>query len=185
MKTVGIYGGSFSPVHSGHMAVACAVIRQNLADEVWFMPCRRNPLKATEPGLEDAERLSLLKKALDYHKHETEGRLRLSELELEMPAPSYTRDTLRRLVLEHPDYKFRLICGADSYLDFHKWKDWKWIEENFDPIVYPRPGYEISNIDNHWTYLRGVEETDISSSEIRRAYEEGTVRTDMMPWLKN
>lgn len=184
MRTIGIFGGSFSPVHTGHLNVALGALRQRLAEEVWLMPCRRNPLKDGGELMADSKRLDLLKKAVGYYKEETEGRIRICDMELSMPMPSYTSDTLRRLQSNYPDCNFRLICGADSYLGFKRWKDWQWIEENFNPVVYPRPGYEIEELRPNWTMLEGVTLSDISSTRLRQLQETGDELQNYMPWIK-
>lgn len=184
MTTVAVFGGSFSPVHSGHINVASQILKLGLADEVWLMPCRLNPLKDKKELMGDEERLGLLRMAEDYCREKGVKGLRVSEVELSMPEPSYTCHTLRRLREENPDKEFRLVCGADSYLDFEKWKDYKWIEENFSPIVYPRPGYETGPLRPGWTRLENVKEIEVSSTRIRDRIASGDVPFDMMPWLK-
>ena len=141
MSAVGVLGGSFSPVHKGHLEVARTVVERGLVDEVWLMPCRRNPLKDGSTTMPDAERLRLLNKAADYYNGLMEREaVMVKDTELGMPEPSFTADTLRKLSVEYPGIELRLITGADSYINFNRWKEWRWIEANFRPIVYPRPG---------------------------------------------
>lgn len=183
MKTTAVFGGSFSPVHTGHMAVARGVVERGLADDVWLMPCRRNPLKAAVL-MDDISRLRLLRQAADYTNRRLGGeRIKVSELELEMPAPSYTSETLKALTEKYPDRGFRLVVGADSYLDFHRWRNWEWIVENFAPIVYPRPGQTIGTLEPGWTLLGGVEEVDISSTRLREMIKSNQPAVEYMPWI--
>lgn len=170
-------------MHRGHLAVARGILGAKLADEVWLMPCRRNPLKDGSTTMADDERLHMLRKAADYYNsRETDGRLKITDIELAMPEPSYTCDTLRRLCRENPDTEFRIAVGADSYMEFGKWKEWEWIEGNFRPIVYPRPGYEIGEVRPQWTLLEGVEEVDVSSTRIREKMRNGEPLAEEMPW---
>lgn len=161
------------------MAVARSVVEGGYADEVWMMPCRRNPLKTDSDPWDPCRRIRLIEEAVCYY---SDDRIKVSRQELEMPEPSYTVDTLRSLMEKYPDFHFRLIVGADSYLNFNKWKDWKWIEANARPIVYPRPGYHIESLRPRWTELKGVGLHDISSSQIREMIEEGKDVEKWMPW---
>lgn len=184
MKTVAVFGGSFSPVHKGHMEVATGILHEGIADEVWLMPCRKNPLKEGTVQMQDAERLDLLKRAIDFFSPSAgEGKLRIEPLELGMELPSYTYRTMQRLTEIYPDVRFRLVVGADSYLEFKKWKEWEWLEENFSPVVYPRPGYPVGNVGNRWTLLDGVKIFDISSTFIRERLRKGEDVSEFMPWM--
>lgn len=181
---IAVFGGSFSPVHIGHMAVASTILERKLADEVWMMPCRLNPLKTENELWSDEDRLALLEKAAEY-RNGISGKknIRISRHELSLPSPSYTVTTFKSLMAKYPEAGFRLVAGADSYLDFTRWRDWEWIEENCRPIVYPRPGFPINNLRPGWTLLEGVTLHDVSSSDIRKMLESGKVDGDLMPWL--
>ena len=186
MSTVAVFGGSFSPVHTGHLAVAEGLVRSGLADEVWLTPCRKNPLKTGPCLMSDEERVNLLGEAISFMENtrkDLKGKLKISEIELGMEIPSYTIKTLERLSEEYPSHTFRLAVGADSYLDFEKWRDWERIEKRFAPVVYPRPGYEIGNLREGWTRLENVEEIDISSTELREKMSKGSDTSEYMPWL--
>lgn len=183
MAEIALFGGSFSPVHIGHMEVARGILDRSLADEVWMMPCKKNPLKDSSL-LDDDTRVNLLRKAVDHiRKTNKEYKIEISDIEYQMPSPSYTVDTLARLQELYPEHKFRLAVGADSYLDFHKWKNWEWIESNFHPIVYPRPGYPIAELRKGWTLLDSVKTVDISSTEVRNLLAERRDCMEWMPWL--
>ncbi|MCH5213884.1 MAG: nicotinate-nicotinamide nucleotide adenylyltransferase [Muribaculaceae bacterium] len=169
MKQVAVFGGSFAPVHRGHISVATALIEKGLADEVWLVPCRLNPLKAEMP-MADVDRLQALRKAAGiYNAVKKAELLKVNEVELSMPSPSYTIDTLRKLQELYPKMQFRVVMGADSYLQFHRWKSHEEILKDFAPIVYPRPGFEVSAPEPGWTLLSGVETFDISSTALRRS----------------
>lgn len=186
MPVTAVFGGSFSPVHLGHMQVARTVVSDGLADEVVMMPCRRNPLKNGKELLPDGERLNLLRSAISYYDKAAPGgnsHISVSGLEFEMPDPSFTVNTLRLLIKLNPGHTFRLVVGADSYISFSLWKDWQWIESNCSPIVYPRPGYDIDTVRKGWTLLEGVKETDISSTRLREILAAGGDVSSYMPWI--
>lgn len=173
-------------MHAGHIEVVGGILANGLADKVWIMPCRRNPLKEGSETMEDEKRLNLIRQAIKYGEAKDRwkpGQVELNDMELSMPEPSYTCDTLEALRKERPDVSFRLVVGADSYLQFDRWKNHEWIERNFHPVVYPRPGYDIEEVKPSWTLLRGVRETPVSSTELRESIRKGTINTDMMPWI--
>lgn len=186
-KRVGIFGGTFSPVHLGHISVAREVLAKGLVDEVWMMPCRRNPLKDDGSEFSDSLRIDLLHKAIEYAKLENDGELPVfvNSMELSMPEPSYTWKTMSELQKMHPDCSFRLIIGGDSYANFASWVKNEWLAENFSPIVYPRPGYEIGQPREGFTILEDIVTYDISSSDIRKKIREGEDVSKYMPWIGN
>lgn len=161
-------------MHEGHLAVAEGVISKKMADAVWILPCRRNPLKEEAPAYSDSERVELIKKAIlemERSGRVNPGAIKVDEIEYTMPEPSYTCDTLRELQRRYPEHDFRLVVGGDTYKEFDRWKESRWIEENFSPIVYPRPGYEITETRPEWTLLSGVKTVDISSTQIRNKHK--------------
>lgn len=184
MARIALFGGSFSPVHIGHMEVAKGILCQSLADEVWMMPCRQNPLKDGAGLMDDETRKKLLEKAAKYYEDMTgENKIKVIDIELGMPVPSYTADTLLRLTEIYPAHEFRLVVGADSYLGFSRWKDSELLEKNYNPIIYPRPGYHIEMPRPGWTKLENVRQTDISSTKIRELMEKGADCRQWMPWI--
>lgn len=135
-------GGSFNPVHIGHLLLADYMVQFTDLDEVWMMLSPRNPLKAACPnGPTDLQRLAMLEIACSHVE-----RVKATDVELSMPVPSYSVNSLRKLSQEYPDVDFRLIIGSDNWLIFDKWKDYKEIIEKFSPIIYPRPGYELAGL---------------------------------------
>ena len=163
MKRIGIFGGSFNPIHLGHIALAQAVLRQCALDEVWLMVSPQNPLKRNDADLlEGVEGV----KACDY--------------EFRLPKPSYTWNTLQHLSKDYPDYQFSLLIGGDNWAHFQRWRNWQEIMEHHEVIVYPRDSYP-GTID--------VPLLDVSSTEIRqrvRAGEsiEGLVPESIVPLVK-
>ena len=137
-KTIGILGGSFNPVHAGHMMLASYLSQWGYVDEVWLTLSPRNPLK--EPGdlLPDMKRLSMLNIAV-----KGATKIDICDIELTMPKPSYTINTLELLRERYPDYKFKLIIGSDNWRIFDQWRDAQRILDEFGVIVYLRPGYPV------------------------------------------
>lgn len=142
---IGVFGGSFNPVHNGHVAVARAAVEAGLVDKVLMVLSPLNPLKTKpEDLLDDEVRFEMLRLACKPYRE-----LEACDIELSMPRPSYTIDTLRRLSALHPADSFRLIIGADNYAIFSKWRDYQEILAKYAPIVYPREGFPMpgGNVD--------------------------------------
>ena len=167
--TVGIYGGSFDPIHTGHAMVANFVAQCNVVDEVRIMVSRRNPIKQNSPVATDEERLEMASLVASACEN-----VKVEDVEMSMPAPSFTIDTLRRLKTENPEHDFKIIIGSDSLEKFHLWKDHDLILKDFGVIVYPRPGYPLPSIETEgMTFLNGAPEFSISSSLIREYVASG------------
>lgn len=173
--TVGILGGSFNPVHIGHLMLASYFTQWGLVDEVWLTLSPRNPLK--EPGqlLPDLKRLDMLNIAI-----KGASKLDICDLELTMPRPSYTIRTLDELKERYPDYQFKLIIGSDNWQGFDKWRMPERILEDFGVMVYRRPGYPIDH------EADGMEVVDapllnISSTFVRNALARGRDMNYFLP----
>ena len=135
---VGLYFGSFNPIHNGHLIIAQTVVEAARLDEVWFVISPQNPFKQNKNLLHEFDRYDMVKLAI-----EDNDRFRVSDIEFNMPKPSYTIDTLVYLGEKHPGKNFRLIIGGDNLKVFPKWKNSQKIIEEFGLIVYPRPGSKI------------------------------------------
>ena len=136
---IGVFGGSFNPVHIGHVMLASYLKQFEGFDEVWLMLSPLNPLKANSTELiPDVTRLKMLDIALKG----AEG-IKVSDIELSMPRPSYTINTLRYLAKRYPRHTFKLIIGSDNWKIFSQWKDSEAIIRDFGVVVYPRPGYPV------------------------------------------
>ncbi len=134
----GIFGGSFNPIHIGHLILANYLCEFEDIDELWFMVSPQNPLKQQADLLEDSKRLELVNIAIkDYPKFYA------SDFEFQLPRPSYTINTLDALKSAYPDHLFYLIIGADNWQYFPKWKDSRRLIDENKILVYPRPGIEI------------------------------------------
>lgn len=168
-KAIGIFGGSFNPIHIGHLALANYLCEFASLDEVWFMVSPLNPLKPGGELLPDARRLELVKLAIDGY-----NRFRASDFEFHLPLPSYTVHTLRSLKTEYPEHDFRLIIGSDNWQVFHQWYDWESILAENKLIIYPRPGYEVQEEElPPNVQLVQAPLLDISSTFVRRSIQAG------------
>lgn len=169
MRHIGIYGGSFDPIHTGHAIVAGYMSQFAGLDELWLMVSRRNPLKTDSMPAPDRHRLAMAALVAARCRG-----VRVSDFEMHLPAPSYTYVTLCRLREQHPDCRFSLVVGSDSWLSFHRWRNAREILEEFGIIVYPRPGYPMPEHTPPGVALAAdAPRMEISSTFIRRQIAEG------------
>lgn len=140
MRRIGVFGGSFNPIHLGHLAVAQAVIHQNLVDEVWLMVSPQNPLKQAATDLApEQDRLALARLAVKDCSN-----VFVSDFEMLLPRPSYTWRTMEALQEKYLEQRFSLIIGADNWLNFNRWAQHEALLAAYPLLVYPREGYPIS-----------------------------------------
>lgn len=161
---VGLFFGSFNPIHMGHMIIANLVKETTSVKEVWFIVSPQNPFKKNQNLLHEFDRLDLVNVAIrdDY-------KFKVSDIEFNMPKPSYTIDTLALLREKHPETKFRLIIGGDNLASFSKWKNHSEIIEQFGLIVYPRPHWTAEGLQEHPNIeIIEAPEIDISATHIRK-----------------
>jgi nicotinate-nucleotide adenylyltransferase len=165
MRKIGLFFGSFNPVHIGHMAIANYFVSFTKLDQLWFVVSPHNPLKARQNLLNNYQRLQLVDLAIG-----DSDLFRSSKVEFDLPKPSYTIDTLTYLREKHPAYQFVLIIGSDNLLSFHKWKNYQVIFEEYEIMVYPRPGFEVK-IEDYPGRIELVDAPlmDVSSSFIRES----------------
>ena len=164
---LGIFGGSFNPIHTGHIALAQAVLKQCGLDEVWLMVSPQNPLKQQADLLDDGLRLEMAQKALEG----VEG-VKACDYEFHLPKPSYTWNTLQHLSKDYPDCRFYLLIGGDNWAHFERWRHWKDILRQYDVIVYPRDQYQ-GTVD--------VPLLPVSSTEIRQRVRAGESIKGLVP----
>lgn len=166
---IGIYGGSFDPIHTGHALVANFVSQCNIVDEVWIMVSRKNPLKINNTYASDLQRIEMAELiAKDCRK------TKVTDIELTLPSPSYTIDSLNELKKRYPQHKFKLIIGSDALENFPNWRNYKEILREYGIIVYPRPGYPLPEKEKDgMTFLNGAPEFGISSSLVREYLASG------------
>ncbi|MCG8475581.1 MAG: nicotinate-nucleotide adenylyltransferase [Cytophagales bacterium] len=140
---VGLFFGSFNPIHIGHLIIADAIVDYAQLDEVWFVVSPQNPFKKKSSLLHEFDRLDMVREAIKNN-----DRFRATDVEFSMPQPSYTIDTLTYLSEKFPRHKFQVIAGGDNLSHFHKWKNHEKILE-YGLIVYPRPQSKPSRFDEH------------------------------------
>jgi nicotinate-nucleotide adenylyltransferase len=169
IKKVGLFFGSFNPIHNGHLIIAGYMLNFTDLDDVWMVISPHNPLKDKKSLLADNHRYAMVQIAI-----EDNPRLRASNIEFKLDQPSYTIDTLVRLEEKYPDHQFVLIAGTDIFPTFHKWKNYETLLENYKFYIYRRPGYEAGDYARHpHVHILEVPMMEISSSFIREAIAEG------------
>ncbi|WP_165023996.1 nicotinate (nicotinamide) nucleotide adenylyltransferase [Dysgonomonas sp. ZJ279] len=136
---IGVFSGSFNPIHIGHVILANYIVEFTEIDEVWFLVSPQNPLKDNVGLLDEKERFHMAQLALEGY-----SRLKASDFELFLPKPSYTINTLEALQLAYPANNFMLIIGADNWSNFEEWKDYDRMVQEYPIKVYPRVGYRIT-----------------------------------------
>ncbi len=166
--TVGLFFGSFNPIHVGHLAIANYMLAFTEMTELWFVVSPHNPFKKRQNMLSESDRLHLVNLAIEDHPS-----YKSCDIEFKMPRPSYTIDTLTRLSDKYPQRKFALIMGSDNLEQFHKWKNSEAIVANYRRYVYPRPGtsHLSQNVEN--ADLVDAPMMNISSTFIRKAIADG------------
>ena len=176
-KKIGLYFGTFNPIHVGHLIIANHMVNYTDLDEVWFVVSPLNPFKKKKTLLDNYARLELVYRAITGY-----DRLRVSDIEFGLPRPSYTINTLVYITEKYPKKDFALIMGGDNLNSFHKWKNHELILQNHELYVYPRLTSTKSSLDNHEKInLVGAPIMQISSSFIRNAIKEKIDVRAMLP----
>lgn len=166
---IGIYGGSFDPIHTGHAMLANFIAQAGVVDEVWLMVSPLNPLKTGTQPVSNNHRL----KMAEMVAANCQG-VRASGFEFHLPKPSYTYTTLCRLREAYPQNSFRLIIGSDNWQEISRWRDPDKIIREFGLIIYPRPGYPVKGpFPEGVEMLEGVPTIDMSSTMVREMVREG------------
>jgi len=179
MQKIGLFFGTFDPIHNGHLQLATYFSEQTDLNEIWFVITPQNPFKQDTKSLPNEERLALVKKALENHSN-----LKISTVEFDLPQPNYTIHTLAKLKNQYPQHTFVLLLGADNMIAFDRWKDYDQILSQFEVYVYPRTTVDIipENFQNHanirWTEAPKIE---LSSSQIRTGIREGKDVCHLLP----
>lgn len=173
----GIYGGSFNPIHNGHLAVAREIRRRAALDEVWLMVSPQNPLKQVSDLLPDEQRLDMTRRAV-----EGEEGLVACDFEFHLPRPSYTWHTLTALSRDFPNREFVLLIGADNWAVFDRWYRGEDIVRQYEVVIYPREGSPVDagalpeNVRLVETPLH-----DVSSTQVRQLIREGRDISQLVP----
>ncbi|WP_406685180.1 nicotinate (nicotinamide) nucleotide adenylyltransferase [Seonamhaeicola sp. MEBiC1930] len=176
---VGLYFGSFNPIHIGHLVIANHFAEFSDLDQVWFVVTPHNPFKKKNTLLDNYQRLEMVYRATkDYSK------LKPSDIEFKLPQPNYTINTLVHLEEKYPDHEFCLIMGEDNLNHLHKWKNAELILKNYHIYVYPRISKEPiePKINNHKkVHFIDAPIMEISSTFIRKSIKEGKNTQPLLP----
>lgn len=161
MKT-GLFFGSFNPIHHGHLIIASYILNEGYVDKIWFIISPHNPLKESASLLNENQRLHLTRIAI-----ESDIRMAVSDIEFSLPRPSYTSVTLAHLSEKYPQHDFSLILGGDSFQNIEKWKNYKYILNNYNIYLYNRPGFIIANYSSERLTVLDAPLLEISATLIR------------------
>ena len=174
---IGIYGGSFNPIHFGHTGLAQWVVNNTDLDEVWLMVSPNNPLKDASILADEQKRLAAAKEAIGDGRLANGKRIIVSDFEFTLPRPTYTANTLRALQEAYPEHEFTLIIGEDNLNIFNKWREYQYILDTYRIFVYPRRNIISQTSQQHEDILRKANNVklladapyfDISSTELRK-----------------
>lgn len=165
---IGLYFGSFNPIHIGHLIIANHVLNETELNKVWFIVSPQNPFKESKTLLNEFDRLHMVRLAT-----QDDNRIKCSDIEFNLPKPSYTSNTLAFLSEKYPEHEFSLIMGSDSYQNLDRWKNFQAIVNNYSIYVYKREGYEIKNIFTKAPELLNAPIIQISASQIRENIKTG------------
>jgi nicotinate-nucleotide adenylyltransferase len=165
---IGLFFGSFNPIHTGHMVLANYMLEFTGLEKIWFIVSPHNPLKQKNSLLHERYRLEMVTLAIGDN-----NKMKASDIEFKLPQPSYTINTLAHLQEKYPGNDFALIMGADNLENFHKWKNYEEILKQVELYVYPRPGASGGSLSSHKKVkLVNAPLMEISSTEIRNAIKE-------------
>ena len=173
---IGLFFGSFNPMHLGHKIIASYMVEFSDLDKVMFVVSPQNPLKKKQSLLDKHHRLMIIRMEVEDNLE-----LQVSDIEFSMPQPSYTIDTLVRLKEKNPAIEYALIMGADNLQNFHKWKNYQKILEGYSIYVFPRPGFEINRIHKNIHIVKDVPQMEISATFIRNSIKGGKDVSCLMP----
>jgi nicotinate-nucleotide adenylyltransferase len=141
---IGLFFGSFNPIHIGHLIIGNIMVETTDLEQVWYIVSPQNPLKPSGSLIHEFDRYDMVEAAISETYH-----LKVSDIEFNMPKPSYTVDTLAYLADRYPEHQFSLIIGEDNLRSFPKWKNYKNILEGYGLYVYPRPNGDKSTLEDH------------------------------------
>jgi len=160
---IGLYFGSFNPIHIGHLIIANHVLQHSEIDKIWFVISPHNPLKESHSLLNEYHRLHLVELAI-----ESNPKFRASNVEFSLPKPSYTIDTLTYLSEKFPLERFSVIMGSDSFSNIARWKNYQQLLDQYELIIYRRPGFEVAKMNTGHIQVMDAPMLDISASFIRQ-----------------
>ncbi|MCB0396601.1 MAG: nicotinate (nicotinamide) nucleotide adenylyltransferase [Flavobacteriales bacterium] len=172
----GLLFGSFNPVHNGHLKLAEHILKEMSLDQIWFVVSPSSPFKQDATLLPAEDRITMLRQAL-----KDLPSFRLCDVELGMPRPSYTIDTMKVLTGKFPDYQFFLIMGSDNLEHFDKWKGFDQLREQWPVIVYERPGHPLVKWKGLELHSANGVRMELSSTRIRSKVKAGEPIDDLVP----
>ena len=163
-----LYFGSFNPIHIGHLAIANYAVISGIADELWFVVSPQNPFKPADSLVPAADRVAMVRRAIE--RSGLEGRIAVSDIELHLPVPSYTIQTLEALWATYPGREFAILMGSDNFHLISRWREADRVLSNCEIYIYDRPGFEaeLSGPRNRIHRLTGVPLLEIGSTHIRK-----------------
>ncbi len=159
---IGLYFGSFNPIHTGHLIIANHIANNTDLDQIWFVISPQNPLKQSNSLLNEQHRKHLIDLSI-----EGEKKLKSSNVEFKLPKPSYTIDTLIYLEEKYPQNSFTIIMGGDSFSNIVRWKNYKVLLKNYQILIYERPGFKLKEFNEANIILLKTPLLEISSTHIR------------------
>lgn len=166
---IGLFFGSFNPIHHGHLIIAQAVLNQTDVDQIWFVVSPQNPLKKSKTLLHEFDRLDMVERAI-----EANFNFKSCDIEFHLRKPSYTIDTLTHLSERHPNHTFTLILGGDNLEQFTRWKNYNQILDYYGLFVYPRGEEQMSDLWHHKHVTRiDAPVLQISATYIRACIQRG------------
>lgn len=164
---VGLYFGSFNPIHNGHLIIANHLLQNTDLDQVWFVVSPQNPFKPSSTLLNEYHRLHLVQMAI-----ETVPRMQACDIEFRLPKPSYTADTLAYLIDKYPQHEFSIIMGSDSYQNLPRWKNSEYIISNYQIYIYLRPNFQVDQLYKPQHQVVNAPHLDISATFIRETLQQ-------------
>lgn len=173
---IGLYFGSFNPIHIGHLIIANHILNESDLDKIWFVVSPQNPFKTSSTLLNEYDRFHLVQKAI-----EGDARLRASDIEFSLPKPSYTAHTLIYLAEKYPTYTFFIIMGSDSFQNLPQWKNAETILTHYPILVYQRPGFTVDINDNANVTVLNAPLLEISATYVRECIQKGKAVKYLLP----
>ncbi len=159
---IGLYFGSFNPIHVGHLIIASHVANNCDLDQIWFIVSPQNPLKKERLLINEHHRKHLIDLCIEGEKN-----LRTSNVEFKLPKPSYTIDTMTYLTENYPQYTFSIIMGSDSFTNIKRWKNYEVLLRNYEIYIYNRPGFKVKELPEAKLTRLQAPLLEISSTHIR------------------
>lgn len=179
MKKIGLYPGTFNPIHNGHITLVNYFINNTELDEVWVVLTPQNPFKKNNDLIKDDYRLEMANKIFNHLIN-----IKVSNIEFQLEKPNYTIDTINRLLEDYPKNQFTLLIGEDNLANFHQWKDYSKILDLVNIFVYPRTkknAIDKGIISNSKIMILDAPQIKVSSEEIRKKMKEGSDIQSYLP----